>query len=216
MKTPRYRQTLTPEEFRRLRQLFESALSLPSDKRREYLEAASGGDVLLIEEVDRMLAADVDRLDMPADDRASEHEGRFRAGTIVAKRFRVVTRLGRGGMGDVYRAYDLELEQPVALKFLAGLHVDDRARARLRNEVKLARHISHPNICRVFDIGEADGELFLSMEYIDGEDLASLLKRVGRLPQDKGVEIARKLCVGLAAAHAKGVLHRDFKPANIM
>jgi len=83
-------------------------------------------------------------------------------------------------------------------------------------EVKLARQIAHPNICRVYDIGEVKGQQFLSMEYIDGEDLKTLLHRIGRLPKDKGIQIARQLCSGLAAAHAKGVLHRDLKPANIM
>ena len=143
-------------------------------------------------------------------------EGRFRAGALFANRFRIVAALGRGGMGEVYRAHDLELGQPVALKFLTALRSDERARQRLRNEVRVARQLAHPNVCRVYDIGEAHGELYLSMEYVDGEDLAALLKRIGRLPVDKGIEIARKLCAGLAAAHAKGVLHRDFKPANIM
>ena len=84
------------------------------------------------------------------------------------------------------------------------------------NEVRIARQVSHPNVCRVYDIGEIDGQLFLSMEYVDGEDLGSLLRRIGRLPEDKALEIARKLCAGLAAAHEKGVLHRDLKPGNIM
>jgi serine/threonine-protein kinase len=87
---------------------------------------------------------------------------------------------------------------------------------RFRNEVRIARQISHPNVCRVYDIGEAEGSTYLSMEYIDGEDLASLLRRIGRLPQDKALEIARQLCAGLAAAHDKGVVHRDLKPGNIM
>ena len=143
-------------------------------------------------------------------------EGRFRAGALFAGRFRIVALQGRGGMGQVYRAQDLEVGQPVALKFLTAFRADQRARARLRTEVRLARQISHPNVCRVYDIGEAGGELYLSMEYVDGEDLAGLLKRIGRLPLDKGVDIARKLCAGLAAAHARGVLHRDLKPANIM
>ena len=88
--------------------------------------------------------------------------------------------------------------------------------ARFHAEVRIARQVSHPNVCRVYDIGEADGSTFLSMEYVDGENLHSLLRRIGRLPPDKAVEIARKLCAGLAAAHDKGVLHRDLKPANIM
>ncbi len=87
---------------------------------------------------------------------------------------------------------------------------------RFRSEVRISRKVSHPNVCRVYDVGEVDGFTFYTMEYIDGEDLASLLRRIGRLPSDKGLEIARQLCAGLAAAHAKGVLHRDLKPANIM
>jgi serine/threonine protein kinase len=82
--------------------------------------------------------------------------------------------------------------------------------------VRIARQVSHPNVCRMYDLGEADGCCFLSMEYVDGEDLGSLLRRIGRLPADKALEIARKLCAGLAAAHEKGVLHRDLKPANVM
>jgi serine/threonine-protein kinase len=143
-------------------------------------------------------------------------EGRFRVGALFGGRFRIIGLLGRGGMGEVYRATDLELGQSVALKFLNLYQFDNRARSRLRSEVRLARQISHPNVCRVYDIGEAAGELYLSMEYVDGEDLAALLRRIGRVPAAKGVEIARKLCAGLAAAHARGVLHRDLKPSNIM
>ncbi len=144
-------------------------------------------------------------------------EGRFPPGTLLTQRYRVVSLLGRGGMGEVYRANDLLLGQVVALKFLpAQWTSDEAALARFRNEVRIARQISHPNVCRVYDIGEAEGSTYLSMEYVDGEDLASLLRRIGRLPQDKALEIARQLCAGLAAAHDKGVLHRDLKPGNIM
>ncbi len=87
---------------------------------------------------------------------------------------------------------------------------------RFYDEVRIARQISHKNVCRVYDIGEVNGQPYLSMEYIDGEDLGSLLRRIGRLPADKATEFARKLCAGVAAAHAQGVLHRDLKPANIM
>ncbi len=120
-------------------------------------------------------------------------------------------------MGEVYRADDLSLDQPVALKFLPeSVSGNESALTRFRNEVRIARQVSHPNVCRVYDFGEVEGHVFLSMEYVDGEDLASLVRRIGRLPADKGVEIARKLCAGLAAAHEKGVLHRDLKPSNIM
>ena len=120
-------------------------------------------------------------------------------------------------MGEVYRADDLKLGQPVALKFLPEKLASEPAWIdRFYAEVRHARGVSHPNVCRVYDVGEIEGRHFLSMEYVDGEDLASLLRRIGRLPQDKAVEIARELCAGLAAAHDKGVLHRDLKPGNVM
>jgi hypothetical protein len=143
--------------------------------------------------------------------------GRFAPGTVLEGRYRVIGLLGRGGMGEVYRADDLRLGQPVALKFLPETLGRDATRlAQFHNEVRTARQVSHPNVCRVYDIGDAAGHLFLTMEYVDGEDLSSLLRRIGRLPEDKAVEIARQICAGLAAAHERGVIHRDLKPANIM
>jgi hypothetical protein len=143
--------------------------------------------------------------------------GEFSPGQVIAGRFRVVSHLGSGGMGDVYRADDLELGTSVALKFLpVGLVGDPVRLARLRSEVRLARQVAHPNVCRVYDIGDADGRPFLSMEFIDGEDLASLLRRIGRLPKDKAIELAREICAGVGAAHELGVVHRDLKPANVM
>jgi serine/threonine protein kinase len=125
--------------------------------------------------------------------------------------------LGRGGMGEVYRADDLTLDQPVALKFFPEGAARDQAHlAQFHNELRTARQVSHKNVCRLYDLGEADGRRFLTMEYVDGEDLASLLRRIGRIPQDKAVELARQLCAGVAAAHERGVLHRDLKPANVM
>jgi serine/threonine-protein kinase len=142
---------------------------------------------------------------------------RFLPGQVLADRYRMVGLLGRGGMGEVYRADDLKLGQPVALKFLPREVEGDPDRLeRFLNEVRLSLRVTHPNVCRVFDIGQFEQRHFLSMEYVDGEDLASLLRRIGRLPEDKAVEIARQLCAGLAAAHDEGVLHRDLKPANVM
>ena len=143
--------------------------------------------------------------------------GRFGPGTVLDNRYRVLGLLGRGGMGEVYRADDLRLGQQVALKFLPpDLSRDPVRLAQFHNEVRTARQVSHPNVCRVYDVGEFDGQLFITMEYVDGEDLSILLRRIGRLPEDKGLEIARQICAGLAAAHERGVLHRDLKPANIM
>jgi hypothetical protein len=136
---------------------------------------------------------------------------------MIAERYRIVGLLGKGGMGEVYRADDLKLGQPVALKFLPDhLLSDGAALARFHREVRIARQVSHHNVCRVYDIGEVDGRHFLSMEFIKGEELSSLLRRIGRLPSDKATEIVRQLCAGLAAAHNRGVLHRDLKPANVM
>jgi hypothetical protein len=148
---------------------------------------------------------------------SSVDQGRFIPGTVLAKRYRVIGLLGRGGMGEVYRADDLKLGQPVALKFLPrDVERDEGRLQRFLNEVRMALKVTHPNVTRVFDIGEVDGHHYISMEYVDGEDLSSLLLRIGRLPKDKAVQVARQICAGLAAAHDQGVLHRDLKPANVM
>ena len=138
-------------------------------------------------------------------------------GAIIAGRYRLVSLLGRGGMGEVYRADDLTLDQPVALKFLpVGVGADADRLAQFHAELRIARQVSHKNVCRLYDLGEHEGRRFLTMEYVDGEDLATLLRRIGRLPEDKAIDIARQLCAGVAAAHERGVLHRDLKPANVM
>jgi serine/threonine-protein kinase len=143
--------------------------------------------------------------------------GRFEPGTVLGGRYRIVGRLGKGGMGEVYRGDDLKLGQPVALKFLPSDVDRDPARlTQLHTEVRMARQVSHPNVCRVYDIDEVEGHTFLSMEYVDGEDLASLLRRFGRFSEERALELSRQVCAGLAAAHERGVVHRDFKPANVM
>jgi serine/threonine-protein kinase len=157
------------------------------------------------------------RPDPPAPSAVPPASAAYAAGTLLAGRYRLVGLLGRGGMGEVYRADDLTLGQSVALKFLPPSLASDADRLRrFYQEARVAREIAHPNVCRVYDVGATDGRAFLSMEYVDGEDLASLLRRIGRLPGEKGVEIARQLCAGLAAIHERGVVHRDLKPGNVM
>ena len=151
----------------------------------------------------------------PSSGPSSAPEGGFTPGTVLAARYRVVARLGQGGMGEVYRADDLKLGQPVALKFVRGTMSPELLK-RLYAEVAVGRQVSHPNVCRLYDIVEFEHQTFLAMEYVDGEDLQSLLARIGRLPADKALDIARDLCAGLAAFHEKGVIHRDLKPANVM
>jgi predicted Ser/Thr protein kinase len=217
--------------------LVERALAQPLHERESFIRRASGGDSALFDQVwsyvkweERMSGFLALPLIQPDDDEPSSTTGGlkktdlghvarpgFTSGTVIDQRYRIVTLLGRGGMGEVYRADDLLLEYPIAIKVLPqAASADANAISRLRNEVRIARQVTHPNVCRVYDIGEAEGLTFLTMEYVDGEDLASLLRRIGKLPLDKGLEVARKLCAGLAAAHEKGVIHRDLKPANIM
>src|SRR5262245_16399192 len=129
-----------------------------------------------------------------------QREARFVTGQMLAERYRIVGLLGKGGMGEVYKAEDLKLKQTVALKFLPeSIALDAGMLARFHNEVRIARQVAHTNVCRVYDIGEVEGLSFLSMEFIDGEDLSSLLRRIGRLTGDKAVEVAGPMCVCLDA-----------------
>ena len=148
---------------------------------------------------------------------SSVSDVRFLPGAILLERYRIIGLLGKGGMGEVYRADDLKLGQPVALKFLPEILASDPSRVeRFLKEVRTSLQVSHPNVCRAYDVGEVEGHHFLSMEYVDGEDLASLLRRVGHLPRDRAIQVARQICAGLAAAHEAGILHRDLKPANVL
>ena len=221
-------QPLAPDQWQRIEQLFQAALELDADQRAAFLHEACQGDENLRLEVESLLIYQnaagglIQGAVYEAADLLPHHEkARFTPGTTLNKRYRIIGLLGKGGMGEVYRADDLTLNQPVALKFLTEKLARDKAMlARFRSEVAMAHCVTHPNVCRVHDIGEvitSAGVLpFLSMEYVDGEDLSSLLRRIGRLPSDKAVEIAQQLCEGLAAAHEAGVLHRDLKPANVM
>jgi serine/threonine-protein kinase len=136
----------------------------------------------------------------------------------LAGRYRIIERVVEsGGMGEVFSAEDTRLGQKVAVKFIRrALERDPEMQEWFRAEVRLARQIAHPNVCRVYDIGEADGVPFLTMEFVDGEDLASLLRRIQHLRSVKATEIAYEICRGLQAIHERGVLHRDLKPGNIM
>jgi len=138
-------------------------------------------------------------------------------GDIFAGRFEIIERLGSGGMGLVFRAFDKKIKEEVALKFIRPeIAAEERTVARFRNEIKIARKISHKNVCRIHDLHEEDRTLFITMEYVPGEDLKSLIRRVGQLTIGKAVFIAKQICEGLAEAHRLGVIHRDLKPQNIM
>lgn len=225
------------ERWQKIKSLFEKASSLTGKEREKFLKKSCGDDVELRQEVEKLLASFENSesfLENPAvAEAASLFEDKktligqnttgnldsknFVAGTILASRYRIIGLLGKGGMGEVYKAEDIKLSQTVALKFLPDKLEKDRfALERFHAEVRTARQVSHPNVCRVFDIGEIENRHFLSMEFIDGDDLSSLLRRIGRLPSERAIEIARQLCIGLSAIHNAGILHRDFKPANVI
>lgn len=227
---------MIPERHARVKELFLAACRRPAAERTRFLQEACGEDAELRARVEDLLAQHSERQtpdagagtqtaasarEIPAGPEPrggqADSASRLETGVVVAGRYRIVALLGEGGMGEVYRAEDLQLRQTVALKFLPAQFAHDAAwLRRFRQEVRLAREVTHPNVCRVYDLADADGEYFISMEYVDGENLKALLSRIGRLPRDKALQIARQLCAGLAAAHAKDVLHRDLKPANIM
>jgi serine/threonine protein kinase/tetratricopeptide (TPR) repeat protein len=138
-------------------------------------------------------------------------------GTLFAGRYRVVEELGRGGMGRVYKVQDAELNEKIALKLLRPeLAADAETVERFRNELKSARAVVHKNVCRMFDFGRAEGAPFITMEYVAGEDLKRLVRKIGQLPAGRAVSIAHQIADGLAEAHARGIVHRDLKPQNIM
>jgi serine/threonine protein kinase len=135
----------------------------------------------------------------------------------LGERYQVAERIGRGGMGEVYRAYDRELGREVALKIIRPESAGDaEALNRFRREIALASTITHPNVLRVYDLGQHEDVRFLSMQLVHGENLAAVLRRAGRLPVDGALRIFRPICEGVAAAHAVGVLHRDLKPHNVL
>jgi eukaryotic-like serine/threonine-protein kinase len=161
------------------------------------------------------LDPDVPRSDRPSADPAGI-TGPWRTQPEFGERYQLIETIGRGGMGDIYRAYDRELREEVALKVLREDRADQNASLeRFRRELSHARRVTHANVLRVYDIGEIGGRRFLSMQYVDGEDLAKLMKR-GRLGVDRALGIFRQVCDGLIAAHAEGVIHRDLKPQNVL
>jgi serine/threonine protein kinase/Tfp pilus assembly protein PilF len=138
-------------------------------------------------------------------------------GTTFAGRYEIIEELGRGGMGKVYRVEDTKLKQEVALKLIKPeIASDKKTIERFQNELKTARMIAHKNVCRMFDMGESKDSHFITMEYIRGEDLKSLIQKMGQLSAGQAITIAKHVCDGLMEAHKLGVVHRDLKPQNIM
>ena len=139
------------------------------------------------------------------------------AGLEIGRRYRVKSLLGIGGMGAVYLVHDKDLDRDVALKLIkSDIAEDSDALERFKREIQLSSRVTHPNVLRVFDLGESDDIKFLTMQFVDGRDLATILKKQGKLPNDRILRIFRQVAEGLKAAHDEGVVHRDLKPQNIM
>jgi serine/threonine-protein kinase len=136
-------------------------------------------------------------------------------GSVFAGRYKVEALLGEGGSASVYRAQDLELNEPVAVKIFRPWMQSDALLARFKLELSLSRQINHPNIIRLYDLGTADGVRYLTMELLEGADLASRLSKEGTLPLVDGLRFLEQACIGLQAVHERGVIHRDIKPQNL-
>jgi len=217
---------MNSERWERIQLLLEGALAKPGELRSAFIESACGNDVELRDEVVSLLGASDRSPEKPEpptewwSSLAGPKPPRFTAGEHLAHRYRIERLLGRGGMGEVYEAWDEELSIPVALKALHLPGGNEEAHKRLKLEGILARSVWHPNVCRLYDLGRhGKGEgatWFLTMELLRGETLSKLLHDVGRLPLDRAQRFAEQMAAGLGAAHQAGVVHRDFKTNNIM
>lgn len=216
---------MTPERWQRIKSLFEAALDLPPQDRPAFVREACL-DASLREEVICLLSHhedSSDRLDKPfvrLDDCFREPPSLVQ-GAELARRFRIERLLGRGGMGEVYRAFDLELREKVALKALhPSIASDPRSIERFKREIQLARRVTHPNVCRIHDLVAHDGPQrrlwFLTMELIEGETLGERLEKKGPIAPAEALALLDQMAAGLDSAHRQGVIHRDFKPSNVM
>jgi serine/threonine protein kinase len=210
---------MTPERHQQISDLYHRVAALPHGQRSSWLDEAAAGDPELRAEVESLLAADEKAgafLETPALDIA----GRLLAEAPLSPpaqvgRYRLLSLLGRGGMGDVYLAEDTALRRNVAVKLLApGLTSDDRALARFEQEARAASSLNHPNIVTIYESGTAGERRFLAMEFVEGRPLSDWVGR--RMPGHMLVPVARQLAQALAVAHAAGIVHRDVKPANVM
>ncbi|HVS03653.1 MAG TPA: serine/threonine-protein kinase [Thermoanaerobaculia bacterium] len=225
------REGATAGDWSRMWSVFHHAVDLPAAERAPYLAVACAGDEELRGQVAELLDCHQQSeglLDAPARflaEAAAELAGaplpplpRLAAGDVVASRFEVRRELGSGGMGAVYEALDRELGAAVALKTLRPEVAARRdARDRFRREIHLARRVTHPNVCRLFDLFYDDSRQlpFLTMELLPGETLAHRLAR-GPLPVAEALEVARRVAAGLAAAHGAGIVHRDLTSGNVI
>jgi tetratricopeptide (TPR) repeat protein len=213
----------TPTGRRSVKSLFLEAVALHADERSAFLDRACGGDLQLRQELEQLIREyeESPTATLLAGAEPQPPSRTLTEGELLAGRFRILRFVGWGGMGEVYRASDLELAGEVALKTLRpDLLSDPTFLERFRREVQLARQVTHPNVCRIFDVGrhqsEARDVIFLTMEFLDGETLAAALRRTGRMPSGAALLLVRQIADGLTALHHAAIVHRDLKPGNIM
>src|SRR5262249_24085120 len=213
---------MTSQRWRRVKQIVDAALDLQPCQREAYLSEACGDDISLRDQVERLISSHEEAgsfIESPAYEAAAElivdNEPKTYAGLQI-NHYRIVSRLGAGGMGEVYLADDTRLDRKVAIKFLPQrLVANATAKERLGREARAAAKLDHPNICSIYEIAEEAGVSFIVMQYLEGETLATRIKRA---PMDiaESVDIAVQVADALAEAHSHGVIHRDIKPENIM
>jgi eukaryotic-like serine/threonine-protein kinase len=213
---------ISQEQWEKVKEIYEAAIECSPVQRTVYVNRQTKDDVVRAEVLRLLTESDsvgsflstppfVDR----RNPRMEGHE-QLAGGQLLSGRFRIVSFIAAGGMGEVYQAEDTRLDRTVALKFLPKQLAEDRsALERFRREAKAASALNHPNICTIYDFGEDAGRVFIAMEYLEGETLGNRIKR-GPLDVRKAVEVALEVSSGLSAAHQKGIIHRDLKPSNIM
>jgi serine/threonine protein kinase len=214
---------MTPERWESIKNAFECALESNPDDRARLISEACGDDPELIAEVEKLLEQHENMGDF-LHEPAIQFSAALAPGTVIAARYEIESLLGRGGMGEVYRAHDRLLHETVALKTIrADQSASATVMSSLQREIQTARKVTHPNVCRVFDLGvhtfDDDSRppiQFLSMELLDGETLAARIERKGRLHGPEALPLAIQMAEGLAAAHAAGIIHRDFKSGNVI
>ncbi|HEV2991234.1 MAG TPA: serine/threonine-protein kinase, partial [Candidatus Angelobacter sp.] len=212
---------MTPQRWSQIKEIFVTVMDRSPEERQTALSEACQGDLELQAEL-RQLLAQHDEMGQFLDGvPPASASSLLSPGYVLANRYEVVSLLGTGGMGEVYEVEDKELGGRIALKVIhPQMSFDHSALERFRREVQIARKITHPNVCRVFDIGHHQQQrreiIFLTMELVDGETLAARLKRVGRIEPNEALSIALQLCQALDASHQAGILHRDFKCGNVM
>ena len=206
-----------------LKELFDEVVDLSPDDRAAYLDKLCGDDAVLRAELQRLLDADEQAksfMKVPAVKWTSSTDSIspavFSAGEKVAGRFRIIRFLGQGGMGQVYQAQDEVLGGFVALKAIRPeIAADEQTLERFRQEVRLAKEVTHDNVCRIFDLDHHNAPPFITMELLTGETLSMRL-REGRMTTAEAFPLIKQIADGLDAAHRKGIIHRDLKPGNIM